>query len=448
MELTRLEEKNINLIKDIISTNVRISSRIRDYEFSYPTENEQYFEVILRFDSFYATISYELTVDNMGKMTMFICFAGCEYRFSIYEIFNLFDIDDFKVYEFPYCINSDRINNALSQLFGALDIYYNDISKATSNKCTNRLIKTRRRDMDIRFKGYPEEDDYINGEFNYASFYHRIPRERAIANLEGLEEENRITKYEKRLLEYLKLGYDVCDEKSAGFGTSYKMARVYMYCINAIIALVTMLILYPLLKERIFGANAYVFNFDESAFTMVLNSFGIGGIALFVGLNTGIGKLFTYLICASFDKDVAKAKLGLNNNARDIGINLAKAIVPLLVCGVMLYSYSLNMSLTDTHFVVSKSDDIVIAFEDMEVYQPEHWTENSNISYADDYYKLYIKYGEDKYYVMPEASIDDKGTSHFVETLKDKGVEIHYVDTTKDIPFYADIPQDVLEYCG
>lgn len=445
MELTSLQEKNINLIKSVVESKVQIMSRIKDFEFSYPTDTDQYFEAILRFDSFYATISYELNGSNDGKITMFLCFDGCEYRFSIYEIFNLFDIDDFNIYEFDYCINSERINNALSKLFCGLDIYHNDISKANTNKCTNKLIKSRQRDMQIRFKGYAEKENLVDGEFNYVSFYHKIPRDRAIANLESLEAENKLTKYEQRLLKYLNQGFDVYDAKSS-FGTSYKMARFYMYGINAILALAAMLILYPFVKESAFGSNAYVFNFDESPFTMVLNSFGIGGVALFVGLNTGIGKVFSYLICAPYERDVARAKLGLNRNTRDIGINLVKVVVPLLVCGVMLYSYTLNMSLTDTQFVADNSENIVIDFEDMEVYQPEHWTEHNNTSYADDYYKLFIKYGDDQYYVMPEASVDDNSTQHFVKTLKEKGVKINFVDTVNDIPFYDDIPQDILEY--
>ncbi len=150
-------------------------------------------------------------VSNSGVDVEF-SFENSDYVYTFYDIFNLFDIDDFNLYYYDDLANPEEINNAVKNIFDATEKYLYYINKAQTDEYLPLLEKNYETDMntvtgDDSWKN--EEKDllilplnhpvysYADGEIT-PKLHKKLQKENAKGDLNTI--------YEKRLLAYLDSG--------------------------------------------------------------------------------------------------------------------------------------------------------------------------------------------------------------------------------------------------
>lgn len=139
-------------------------------------------------------------------------FENSDYVYTFYDIFNLFDIDDFNLYYYEDLANPEEINNAVKNIFDATEKYLYYINKAQTDEYLPLLEKNYETDMntitgDDSWKN--EERDLLLLPLNHPVYSYadgeiapKLHKKLQKKNEKG----NLDTIYEKRLLAYLDSG--------------------------------------------------------------------------------------------------------------------------------------------------------------------------------------------------------------------------------------------------
>lgn len=211
---TSEEIVNINKIRNCVnrfSAKANFVTRVA-YE-EQEDDDCMRFTVKLDCGSFEERIVYypNSLLSNSGVDVEF-SFENSDYVYTFYDIFNLFDIDDFNLYYYEDLANPEEINNAVKNIFDATEKYLYYINKAQTDEYLPLLEKNYETDMntvtgDDSWKN--EEKDpfllpfnhpvysYADGEIT-PKLHKKLQKKNAKGNLD--------TVYEKRLLAYLDSG--------------------------------------------------------------------------------------------------------------------------------------------------------------------------------------------------------------------------------------------------
>lgn len=147
---------------------------------------------------------------------------------TIYDIFNLFNINDFTQYYYKECIGEQSIINAVDKVLDLTEKYDYDLKKACEDTyfvtlCTNMDLD-HRKTYNITDEDEQDEDDDdsidVLGLKLTHPFFSEVPgpktAEKKLKKLEKLEKKDKIdTIYEKRFLEYLRNGNTYVDENAS-----------------------------------------------------------------------------------------------------------------------------------------------------------------------------------------------------------------------------------------
>lgn len=434
------QRKNINLVKSYIDAFIGESRNAKAVEYieSEDDENNHYLEAVLDCAGYYATITYKSWGLKQGKLYFNIAFGGCDYRFTIYDIFNLFDIDDFNVYEFDNCIEEKRINKSLDKLTYIIENYSPDIRNANTNRSISKLINNRRRDMEAIYYDNISKEEYLNGEYDYVARFVKMPRDKAISNLSSRVDKGDLTLYEKRFLKYLSSSDNYYGNEKAK-GKDFKTARLIVYIPIFVIAAVICIVGYFVIKELIFGANATI------VFTEGYNSRGfipefvyniiLSALALYFAMIRIIGRPLVYLLCSADEKEIAKAKYDDGKGALGIVKKIVFPIVALALAVMSLYLSNADcIGFNENEIIVSYADRFTESYDNITVYQVQEWFNEFGSHYdsSEDYY--YIIEHNNEFYEVPIMKTDSIEGKAFTEQLKKHNIEIHSVRYVNEIP--------------
>lgn len=201
-------------------------------------------------------------------------FENSDYVYTFYDIFNLFDIDDFNLYYYEDLANPEEINNAVKNIFDATEKYLYYINKAQNDEYLPLLEKNYETDMDTvtgddSWKN--EEKDllllplnhpvysYADGEIT-PKLHKKLQKENAKGDLNTI--------YEKRLLAYLDSGKTFERKelkRKKSFNKAYFRSQMR-------IMVVTFIAFFAIMFAVVFGIRTYVFygaNILSSSFLLM-----------------------------------------------------------------------------------------------------------------------------------------------------------------------------------
>lgn len=432
LELTKQEQINFDIVRDYIDSYISQSRYAKSVEFLQSDDEEEnnYLEAIINCGGYYATITYKTWSFGQGNLYMNICFSGCDYRFKIYDIFNLYNIEDFNIYDFDNCIEKKSITDALDKLTALIEKYSVDIRNADNNRSIAKLMKNRKHDIEVLFHGNAEESDLVNGDFSYVAKYHRMSKDKAISKLKA--KSNRITVYEKRLLDYLSRGNEI----EASTGCELKKLKTTIYTAIWLISVIAVGVIYFLVKTTVFGRHCVTVHFDNSdilpdyIFDLLISWVGLAVFLIFY-----VGKPLIVYLCSKEQKDIARAKFNFTGNIKNRLITIITPVIALVVSAAMIYMTTSGIGFNDKQLVVNYGDSFTANYSEITVYQVDVWVnDNGGISYSDDEYYYIIKYGQDKLYDVPVMFVDSHNGKTFTEQLEKHNVEIIHVQSPNSIP--------------
>lgn len=242
-------------------------------------------------------------------------------EFMIYDIFNLFDINDFNQYYYQNCVTENDINSAVSKIFNLVEKYDYDLKKAAQDEYSELLCENVKNDYnavydksDAEDGNDDDDDDEILGFLLTHPYYSHacgaVDTQKLLKKLEKAERKNKIdTLYEKRLLAYLRNGNSYIDENAVNDKKRDK--GVWRYeVLTALICFVFALITSVLLVVAVSTVNYSGAYFDGSLFQIPLLKLGLT-IEHIVGIGWG-SIMFASFYKILFGKKIVGALSGNN----------------------------------------------------------------------------------------------------------------------------------------
>lgn len=136
-------------------------------------------------------------------------FKNSDYVYNFYDIFNLFDIDDFELYCYESLLTVDEVKNALKEILSATEEYFYYIEKAQTEEYLPQLEKNYEADMSAAYGSddWKKEEDkdwlaLMNHPINTLTDGLITPE--MIKELRELDNDDLATIYGKRLLKHLE----------------------------------------------------------------------------------------------------------------------------------------------------------------------------------------------------------------------------------------------------
>ena len=250
---TEDEIRIIEFIKEYLNKYSAKSNQVRNIDFKEETDDGFLrFIASIDYGTFEQRILYypDMLLQEHLIDTDF-SFDKSRYNYTFYDVFNLFEIDDFNLYFYTDPISVEDVENALKDILSATEKYSYYLEKAQKEQYLPQLEKNYESDMGIE----TDEDREDAGEgFFMLPFNHPIY---SVANgqitaktLKKLQKRNAKGKldtiYEKRLLKYLEGGKDferkAISDKEA-FDKLYKKAFLKAYGLIFLLSIVAVLVL-------------------------------------------------------------------------------------------------------------------------------------------------------------------------------------------------------------
>ncbi len=286
----------IEKMKECINRYSSASNLIRNVEFEELADKDSLrFSCKIDFGDFEETVVYYsamLMTEHMIDAEF--VYKNSSYIYTFYDIFNLFDIDDFNLYYARDMLSCDDVEKIINDIFNATEKYYNYIEKAGTSEYLPTLIKNYETDMTAvmggnDWKGEEIYDPFIL-PFNHPYFsvydgritlklHKKLQKRNSKGELELI--------YEKRLLKYLEKGLknerkEVTNK--ADFSKLYKRKTVLIYTSLFLIVFAVCMFLEYIIHSAIFkGAEVY------------LSSISLFGIQFFLPYELTLGSLMTSL---------------------------------------------------------------------------------------------------------------------------------------------------------
>lgn len=222
MKKKKQEVEEINLVE---VANEYFESYVKPRVKSYKTErvvieNEwDFIEAVVECDGYNA--HFRVNVDYWFDNRVELCFSypNCDIKFDDNHIFNALEINDFNEYVFDFGENCEHVEQAFSEAFDFLNKYDYDIRKAGEDANLSYMIQL-----------YNEDEEYYRN-VNFRNIVTKVLRldniKSRMFKTKKEKDKNAFLKYAdkvsaeigldnstKRLVNYLKQGYDVPDVKN------------------------------------------------------------------------------------------------------------------------------------------------------------------------------------------------------------------------------------------
>lgn len=384
-------------------------------------------------------------------------FEDSEYSFMLYDIFNLFDIEDFNLYYYSGVETEEETENAVKNIFEATENYMYYLEKAASSDYLPNLIKNYETDMDSSWGDYDwreEEkdiDDVFFAPINHPSmsFADGNITEKAIRKLKKKNEKGKLdTLYEKRLLKYIEAGNKVVRKNVSDkeeFEKLYRRKTIFVNFIVFICSFVCVLILSFSLHAVIFkGAVIYPTTWDILGIKTTIPVGRIGlclvtAIILMIEILLLFGRKLVVKNMPDNMKNLTENKYN-KESRQDLGIFakplriIGAILVPVLA--LLCFSASLDdIGYYDAYVKYTGGVEfgtVDVSYTDLEIYkvkgyfdEDDEFTENEN-AYA-------ISDGNGNYYDYGELVKGGKTETKLKEIAKQYNKEIVEIETIMDL---------------
>lgn len=442
----------IEKIKECINRYSSASNLIRNVEFEELADKDSLrFSCKIDFGDFEETVVYYsamLMTEHMIDAEF--VYKNSSYIYTFYDIFNLFDIDDFNLYYARDMLSCDDVEKIINDIFNATEKYFNYIEKAGTSKYLPKLIKNYETDMTAVMGGNDWEGEEIYDPFilpfnhPYFSVYDgritlklhkKLQKRNSKGELELI--------YEKRLLKYLEKGLknerkEVTNK--ADFLKLYKRKTVLIYFLIFLISLAVCILLEYIFHSVIYrGADVYLseisfFGIDFSL-PYGITVFGIAS-ALWITLVIGVifgGKIISKVMPSEFEKS-AYAKF-----EKDVWGRLKNKFVKVLLiiffvfCGVFSFVYGfVDVGYYDDYvrFINGSLNFADVKYENLQIYKIKG--ESGNNKKYDNAYAISDK-NTGCYFEFEEVDPNGQTQKKLNEIAEQYNIEIIVVESINDL---------------
>ena len=444
----------IECIKNHLNKYSAKSNLIRNIDFKEGTEDGFLrFTASLDYGSFEQRIVY---YPNMLFREHFIdvefSFEKSGYTYTFYDIFNLFDTDDFNLYFYEELLSAYDVETALDEILNATEKYYGDIERAQTDEYLPQLEKNYETDMNNAYGG----DDWKDNEnfsfilpFNHP-FYPIA--ENSIKTLKKLRKRNAKDKldtiYEKRLLKHFESGKYLSEEKHSEkteFEKIYKKKKracnLLLFALTAAVVCVLCVGIHAAIyagvetvktQYEIFGVltTLPVFRIIIGFFAALIIDIGIS-VPLFGKklLLAGIPEKYRKKAAGKYEKD----KKDFFGNEGPI-MQMIGTVIIVVVAAVLLFSISAaGMGWLEDgvkFYDVSSFKLGQISYEELEICKIQGYYTDEEFA---EYENAYVIFSGDKSYELGEVAPDGQTQKKLDEIAQKYNKEIKVIKSIEEL---------------
>ncbi len=462
---TEDETKFINALKDCLNEYDSKSNQIRNLAFKEETDGDNMrFSAILDYGSFEQRIYYyPFMLLSENVIDVVFSFDKSEYIYSFYDIFNLFDIDDFNLYFYEDLLSADEVKSALNDILNATERYSYYLEKAQTDEYLPVLEKNYETDMENAYGGSEWKEDEDGHEICFFPinhiFYSAADAQITEKTLKKLRKKNAKGKlgliYEKRLLNYLESGKTVTRKSlsdKSDFEKLYKSGKRKVYALIFVLSA-------ALVFALSFGIHAVLFR-GAALLSEQWDIFGVPielplsriGLCLLTAFVLTTGIIFTFgnkiaaRVVPDEYKNRASAKFKKDNSERSgkLGkLNKAFLGTATAVITIVLILFSLSdIGFYDDYVKLSGSNAIYLSnglfyevpYSDLQICRAQGYynDENEFINYEN----AYILYYDGGCYEIGEIAPNSDAQKMLEEIAAKYNKEIIQVKSAEDIDEY------------
>lgn len=456
MKLEQDELDMINYFKEYLDCSIAGGNYARfvSYE-EHHTKDDYALFAILDYDKFKAKIIHRPLYFLTDSCVDVKFILDMKYEYSIYDIFNLFNIKDFNQYYYTNINSKYDMENALSNILEMINKYSYDIEKATLDENIEKLASNFEADWTAVSGGRDDWKEEIHDPFLldfvhpfYTSASDAVNSDKLLKKLQKQKSKGKLnTIYENRLLEYMEQGNEFVNQNEVerknfekGFGKSKGIVKALTFVSSGIIAA----ILIFAIKHIVF-AGAYIPQLFVS----------VGSLEIPLSLDAILGWVFSTLMLGIsaegiFGKKFFAKIVGDNERSNqkyiaehnmDFGVKkkISKIIIN-VICIVLAVSGVLFTSLVNIGFYddsVKFADDnslklCSVSYDDIVVYKPlGYFNDNDEYIKYDNAYV--VSDGKNHIYEIGEIMRDGETQKYIDGIVTNYNKEIIEIDSIGDI---------------
>lgn len=447
-KFTNEQMQVVEQIKKSLDEFIRTSNEALSVSYSETLIDEE--------KAFVACVEYPAFTQKIIYRVMFISnvidfkfsFSGAQRDYGLYEIFNLFDIDDFNVYCYDELETSHEVSEAINEINSVTHKYMQYLEEASKSENQELLYQQHKEDLksiidddkDIEESiEYAEAIDITNPFYSYADIespkklYKKLKKQNAKGRL--------TTKYEKRLLAYLESGKSLPVrnvEKNKKREKSYSRAKIK---VNAVIisATVAITLLVCILIKMLLFADALCaegVGFENLVASIIIGMFfSFANISLF---GSRLIHKFMSVEAGSYAEEKYEREnggvFGKKGNLISSVVLYVITIAAFLMFAFSSYGfYDNEVKYMETAF----SGVETISYDEMTVYRVLGYYDEDNNYYTNE--NSYVLAGENgEFLYLSEIEQNGESEKMVLSICEKYDKPITAVESDSDIPGYID----------
>lgn len=374
-------------------------------------------------------------------------YNNCKYEYSLYDIFNLFEIDDFNLYYHYECIASAEIKIALDNIMAAVKRHLYYIEKAGSDGYFSQLEANYETDRNTVFgddswKEDIEDPFLIDFAHPLMSFADGQINDKMVKKLKSKSNKGKLdTIYEKRLLKHLENGGNVqrdsISDKSK-FNKKYTKYKALAYTTLTAASFVFIYAAVFLVRSIVFSGAQLVYD-ELHVFGMSLKDSLVFPILPSITLSVFLTIIFGKKATVAYTPVKEKERVRQRYYSEASGNRLHKKISKILGCviagSITIFGYTAAVSgaaFYDDYIKISDGLllETKISYSDMLIYNVKGFYDENEDFFEYDNKMIAVSNGSEYYVIgeVTELNNTDKKIREIVDEYNKEIMEVNSIE--------------------
>ena len=439
---TANEIKFINAIKDYLNKYYAKSNLIKNIEFSEKSVGDFLcFIAKLDYGAFTQMIEYCPSMQfRQDYIDVEFFFKNSKNIYTFYDIFNLFDIDDFELYYYEGVLSVSDMENALNEILNATEEYFHYFEKAQTSEYLPILKKNYESDMNGAYgsENWKKEEDFFQYNHPAHTFAGGQITPEMIKDLKELDADGELaTLYERRLLEYLERNpkftrKNLFDKEN--FEKLYKKTFVKTYGLLFLIPVIAVFALTFLIHSVIFKDTVVLE-------TQVKISYCLGAAVMYaMAIMIAFGEMLVVKSMPQEHRERTKVKMestyGNMPRANKKPGKVATVVIFIFTALLATVLFAENLSDVGYYengvkFMSSPFKLCDVPYEELDICKIQGYYDKNNKYH--DYENTYAIYSGDDHFILYDIKPDGEAQKKLEEIAEKYNKEIKEFKTTDEL---------------
>lgn len=454
LKLDKMQKANIAYFKQYFNDYCPKIAELQSLNFEEFNQDGAYvYTAVLDYGFAVQSVYYCIDVLDSGFIDTYFTYKNSDYKYLFYDIFNLFDVDDFNLYYYEDCLYEEAIKTALDTIMHAFAKNSYFIMRAGNPDYLPQLQANYEADRNAVCGGSDWKED-SECPF-YSDFAHPVCSlaggkiiDKTIKKLKKKADKGELeTLYEKRLLKYLESGRSVdrrIFDKNKNFSKKYKEYRFKAYAVLTLASFVFVYGSSMLIRAEAFSGAQYVcdelilmgFRFSKQ-FLSPLAAAGCFAILLILIFGKKLSAAFApeedrkRVAEKYFSEEVQNSDFGAK------GVMPAKIIGGIILAVITFFSYSVSAAgeaFYDDYFFIKENifHEEKISYEELELYRVSGYydADGEFLEYENGYL---VGNGRGYYSELSELEENGEAEKRLLEIAEANGKEIKEIKTADEL---------------